>query len=326
MAPSAVASAAPLLIGALAFAFFAIGAGHITSFSENDVLRFVNASGAPLSARCRHRLASMGNFLANGTSPEHRRLYVEGFGVGPSYEFGHSDHDRWVFKALECLNSAGESLAVPSPNPMHYCIGAVDKTTTFSVCLPSECTDDQHNILVEWQRLNSDKHDVQPFWYEDCTESRFEKQWWERPLSLFDFIQNNLLICFVVIATVYHHYTVRPSDRLIVKFFLAFSAKTNFPKLVRMPRDAQSTVTCFFGIRFLSMVWTVVGHSFVFFQAFVENVEEYKNDMTSYFFNQWINNFTLSVDTFLVLSGTLTAYSWFQKWQKNTSGKAFFHS
>jgi peptidoglycan/LPS O-acetylase OafA/YrhL len=67
------------------------------------------------------------------------------------------------------------------------------------------------------------------------------------------------------------------------------------------------------------MVWTLIGHSFIFVQAFLENVDEYKDDLVDNFWNQWITNFTLSVDVFLTLSATLTAYSWFKKWQKNTT-------
>lgn len=39
--------------------------------------------------------------------------------------------------------------------------------------------------------------------------------------------------------------------------------------------------------------------------------------------NQWITNFTLSVDVFLTLSGCLTAYSWFRKWQKKNAGYTY---
>lgn len=52
----------------------------------------------------------------------------------------------------------------------------------------------------------------------------------------------------------------------------------------------------------------------------MDNVEEYKNDMVDHFYNQWITNFTLGVDTFLVLSATLTAFTWFKKIHKNLSG------
>ncbi len=51
-----------------------------------------------------------------------------------------------------------------------------------------------------------------------------------------------------------------------------------------------------------------------------DNVDEFKDDLVNSFFNQWITNFTLSVDVFLTLSGCLTAYTWFRKWQRNTTG------
>lgn len=102
------------------------------------------------------------------------------------------------------------------------------------------------------------------------------------------------------------------------------AASTNqFQKLIQMPKDPQTTITCMFGLRFLSMVWTLVGHSFIFVQAFLENVDEFKDDLVNNFFNQWITNFTLSVDVFLTLSGCLTAYTWFRKWQRNTTGGEF---
>ena len=39
------------------------------------------------------------------------------------------------------------------------------------------------------------------------------------------------------------------------------------------------------------------------------------------FYNQWITNFTLSVDTFFVLSATLTSYIWFKKMHKCPCGR-----
>lgn len=49
-------------------------------------------------------------------------------------------------------------------------------------------------------------------------------------------------------------------------------------------------------------------------------MEEFKDDMVNNFENQWITNFTLSVDTFFVLSATLTAFTWFKRMNKLTSG------
>lgn len=57
----------------------------------------------------------------------------------------------------------------------------------------------------------------------------------------------------------------------------------NIRKLIQMPKDPQSTITCMFGLRFLSMVWTLVGHSFIFVQAFLDNVDEFKDDLVDNF-------------------------------------------
>lgn len=55
-------------------------------------------------------------------------------------------------------------------------------------------------------------------------------------------------------------------------------------------------------------------------QAYLDNVEEYKDDMVDNFYNQWITNFTLGVDTFLVLSATLTAFTWFKRVHRSSPG------
>lgn len=62
---------------------------------------------------------------------------------------------------------------------------------------------------------------------------------------------------------------------------------------------------------------------FVWFKAYLDNVQEYKDDMVDHFYNQWITNFTLSVDTFFVLSATLTAFTWFKKIHKSPAGTAY---
>lgn len=69
-----------------------------------------------------------------------------------------------------------------------------------------------------------------------------------------------------------------------------------------------------FGLRFLCMIWTLVGHSFYLVQSFMLNVEEFRADLNNNFWNQIITNFTLGVDVFLTLSGILISYSWFKKW------------
>lgn len=52
----------------------------------------------------------------------------------------------------------------------------------------------------------------------------------------------------------------------------------------------------------------------------MSNVQDLRDDLSNGLFNLTITNFTLSVDTFFVLSATLTSYSWFQKQLKNSEG------
>uniref|UniRef100_A0A915AX45 Acyltransferase 3 domain-containing protein n=1 Tax=Parascaris univalens TaxID=6257 RepID=A0A915AX45_PARUN len=75
-----------------------------------------------------------------------------------------------------------------------------------------------------------------------------------------------------------------------------------------MPKDRQSTITCMFGIRFLTILWIIVGHSFAWIEPYLDNPVGYRRDIAGKFLNQWISNFLLTVDTFLVLGGTVNAY------------------
>ncbi len=45
---------------------------------------------------------------------------------------------------------------------------------------------------------------------------------------------------------------------------LCFSAKRNLRMLIQMPKDPQATITCLIGLRFLAMVWVLVGHSVIY--------------------------------------------------------------
>ncbi|VDN44933.1 unnamed protein product [Gongylonema pulchrum] len=70
-------------------------------------------------------------------------------------------------------------------------------------------------------------------------------------------------------------------------------------------------------MKFLSLVWVIVGHSFAWIQvSYVENVEEYRADLSNSFFSTLITNHTLSVANFFLISATLTSYTWFNKTRK----------
>jgi peptidoglycan/LPS O-acetylase OafA/YrhL len=60
------------------------------------------------------------------------------------------------------------------------------------------------------------------------------------------------------------------------------------------------------------MVWVVIGHSYQTAGAFMDNFAEMSAQLQASFLALPITNFTLSVDTFFVISGCLTAFNWFR--------------
>ncbi|KAF1765663.1 hypothetical protein GCK72_005616 [Caenorhabditis remanei] len=296
----------------------------LEEYDEPFILQFINRSQTlDLSSKCKQSLALVYDYLNDiETLTDQKICYFESFATGPNDLFLSRDQDRWVYKGYECLLSAGETVYSKSEHPMHYCYTHDDdkdkRVPAFSVCIPSPCADENQKLLEEWRRITHPEA-TEPITFTACTRSRHEKQWFELPIPIADFGFNMGLAMLVVMATIFHNMRGEDAKTWSARILLAFSAKTNFKKLIALPKDPQSCITCLLGLRFGSMVWTLIGHSFIFVQAYMENVEEFKVSMVDNFFNQWITNFTLSVDVFLTLGGTVLSYSWFRKWLKNTS-------
>ncbi|TMS34744.1 hypothetical protein L596_002274 [Steinernema carpocapsae] len=299
---------------------------HLQNFGSEDVLKYFDTvPRGNVSAKCADSLGKVRSYMnAYDTIEAQREFFWYSFTRGDADEFVSRDQDRWIYRAYKCVRAAGETSYSASENPLSFCYGfneADHSSPAYGVCIPTPCAndDDKDVLLTEWQKKLSKDKDHSVLDYNACTGSRHEKQWYERFVPMSDFGLDILLVLFVAMATVFEIVRGNASKSTSARLLLAFSAKKNLYKLCAFPKDPQATVTCMFGIRFLSMVWTLVGHSFIFVQAYLENVDEYKDDLVDNFWNQWITNFTLSVDAFLTLSGCLTAYSWFRKWQKNTT-------
>ncbi|GMT14351.1 hypothetical protein PFISCL1PPCAC_5648, partial [Pristionchus fissidentatus] len=302
-----------------------IGVGaDLAYFNEKQVLRFINASATreDLSESCRTALRRVEPYLKDQDTLEAQRIFFsQSYATGISDLFLSRDQDRWIYRGYECLLSAGETVFSRSEHPMHYCYGYNEedpKTDAYSVCIPSPCADHHVKLLELWRSIVK-KTETKPIDFTACTQSRHEKQWFEKPVPIIDFTLNQLAALFIVLATVFHYKRGEEVKTLPAQLLLAFSAKKNIGKLFDMPKDPQATLTSIIGLRFLAMVWTLVGHSFIFGLAYIENVDDYKNDLVDNFYNQYITNFTLSVDAFLLLGGTVLSYSWFRKWLKNNN-------
>ncbi|VDM99374.1 unnamed protein product, partial [Thelazia callipaeda] len=299
-------------------------AAQLKDYNDKIVFHFIEtAAKRNVSQRCGDSLMKIGPYLLDYyTIPDQKEFFTAAYASGDAEQFVSRDQDRWVFRAYKCIQAAGEAPYSKSEHPLHYCFGYNEETekngaVAYGICIPSTCYKDRVKLLEEWRSTIST--DTFPIDFTSCTKSRHDQQWYEKPFALTEFVVHQCCILLVVLATVYHIRKGDQTKNIWAEVLLAFSAKKNVLKLIRMPKDPQSTITCMFGMRFLSMVWTVIGHSFIFVQAYLDNVDEFKDDMVNHFYNQWITNFTLSVDTFLVLSATLTSFTWFKKIYKDSS-------
>eukprot|EP00049_Salpingoeca_infusionum_P016789 m.348436 g.348436 ORF g.348436 m.348436 type:complete len:938 (+) comp16147_c0_seq42:3069-5882(+) len=94
--------------------------------------------------------------------------------------------------------------------------------------------------------------------------------------------------------------------RLAKGLLQAFSVKRSLPKLLNTTRSPQS-IHSLDGIRVLSMMWVVLGHTYLWAEfAPISNIAEAINMFTMFSFQPIANGF-YSVDSFLFLSGFLVS-------------------
>ncbi|KAK7497005.1 hypothetical protein BaRGS_00011741 [Batillaria attramentaria] len=102
----------------------------------------------------------------------------------------------------------------------------------------------------------------------------------------------------------------------VAKLLISFSVYTNGSKLLSTYQPPGS-LTCVHGIRFFSMTWVVLGHTYSVLPGFSANTNPYQVEVYDDFSFQMVANATLSVDTFFVLSGLLVAYLSLKELNKN---------
>ncbi|XP_076436701.1 nose resistant to fluoxetine protein 6-like [Babylonia areolata] len=103
---------------------------------------------------------------------------------------------------------------------------------------------------------------------------------------------------------------------MLSKVLMAFSVYTNGAKLLSTDQ-AAGTLDCVHGIRFLSMTWVVLGHTFLFPLFASSNLIGYISEAIQRWTFQAIINASVSVDTFFVLSGLLVAYLSLKELKRN---------
>ncbi|XP_052790475.1 nose resistant to fluoxetine protein 6-like isoform X1 [Mya arenaria] len=106
------------------------------------------------------------------------------------------------------------------------------------------------------------------------------------------------------------------------RLLLSFSVYTNAQKILSTSQPAK-TLTSINGIRFISMLWVVLGHTYAFGLQIIDNGATFLPAALKRFSFQAISNATFAVDTFFVLSGLLVAYLTLREMKKCGGAKKF---
>ncbi|XP_069120101.1 O-acyltransferase like protein-like [Argopecten irradians] len=103
------------------------------------------------------------------------------------------------------------------------------------------------------------------------------------------------------------------SDGILVKLLLSFSVWTNGKKLLNT--EQGGALGAINGIRFLSMAWVILGHTYSFTAVYIQNFSYFYSVVSRWTFMVILNGL-MSVDTFFTMSGLLVAYVFMKEMTK----------
>nr|XP_023029377.1 nose resistant to fluoxetine protein 6-like isoform X1 [Leptinotarsa decemlineata] len=101
------------------------------------------------------------------------------------------------------------------------------------------------------------------------------------------------------------------SDGLPLKVLLSFSALSNGKKILSVERISLESITCIHGLRFFSIAWIILVHSYLEVFSVADN-KSVRILTERKFMYQTISNATFSVDTFFFISGLLVTLTYFR--------------
>lgn len=117
---------------------------------------------------------------------------------------------------------------------------------------------------------------------------------------------------------------------LWMRFFMAFSVIHNGQKILgtmsaavpSLPTAAfqANTVVTIYGVRFLSMVWIILGHTHAHVSGTLLSINDRpissSTPVTKPMWLQFVLNSSLAVDTFQLMSGKLVTYGFLSDWHE----------
>lgn len=112
-----------------------------------------------------------------------------------------------------------------------------------------------------------------------------------------------------ILSTIYDIYVIYRKIKPWHSILLAFSLWTNSKKLFSVNRKSNQ-LHCLNGLKSLSMIWIVMAHAYIVYSVTVlDNYSDGYNWLKNTS-SQYVINAMFSVDTFLVIGGFLTVYTY----------------
>ncbi|XKL67399.1 hypothetical protein PGB90_002890 [Kerria lacca] len=104
------------------------------------------------------------------------------------------------------------------------------------------------------------------------------------------------------------------------QLILSFSVISNSEKILYIGSTPEESLTCVHGLRFLSLAWVIMVHTYLQVFTIAENKALRKLAERNFMF-QTVSNATFSVDTFFFISGLLVTYLYFKSARKEINDK-----
>ncbi|KAJ8985400.1 hypothetical protein NQ317_007558 [Molorchus minor] len=126
-----------------------------------------------------------------------------------------------------------------------------------------------------------------------------------------------ICVLLMVNSTIYDIYLNVNQLECRNQLYLAFSVLTNGKKLLATTKHSKEQIHTFNGIRVISMIWIVAGHSMYVWPSYaVSNTPDVENWQTK-LYGAYISSAVLAVDTFFFISGFLLAYQYLKQKPKS---------
>ncbi|CAH2096594.1 unnamed protein product [Euphydryas editha] len=136
----------------------------------------------------------------------------------------------------------------------------------------------------------------------------------DKPVSVADYIAIAVFSTILLVTilstsfTLYQTFILNKDNSEIKKIYSCFSIYTNTKRFLNV-NNPPGTIECIDGIRAISMLWVIIGHTYLLTNFVYLTNAIYAITWISSFTSVWVNAAPIAVDTFLTLSGILCVYT-----------------